>query len=286
MPGFLTGIAAIITASIGAYAVFHHPIPTAVLFVNPNTIEKGQSSTLTWQTTDATVVNVEEIGPVAPNSSQKVTPDSSIVYHLTATGAGGTQKATAQLSVTAPDGPSRPVPNVLYGDWQGVLQAATMGIVLHINLGGASTDGYGNPTTVTVNGKDVQLSIPSVAVSFHGTLQDATINGTFSQRGTNVALVLMRMSGGGDGINGDWQGTLTFPSIPLVLHIKPGGGSTCDTPTQGYFGVPMNVTTDGTNFQFEVPVAGMRFSGSVEGREIKGIFSQNGGSQPLKFLKQ
>jgi hypothetical protein len=101
MPGFLTGIAAIMTAIIALYGAIHHSVPTAILFVNPNTIQKGQSSTLTWQTTDANVVSIEEIGAITPNGSRQVTPDSSITYHLTATGAGGTQKAAAQISVTS-----------------------------------------------------------------------------------------------------------------------------------------------------------------------------------------
>jgi TIR domain len=99
MPGLLTGIAAILTAFVGAHAVFHHSAPRATIFVNPNTIRNGQSSTLTWQTTDATVVNIKEIGAVTTNGSQQVTPDSSIAYHLTAIGAGGTQEASAQISV-------------------------------------------------------------------------------------------------------------------------------------------------------------------------------------------
>src|SRR5271155_1240154 len=102
LPGLLTGLAALITATIGGYAIFHHPVPTAVLFVNPNTIQRGQSSTLTWQTTDAATVNIEEFGPRPPNGSQQITPDSPITYHLTATGPGGTQTAMAQILVTAP----------------------------------------------------------------------------------------------------------------------------------------------------------------------------------------
>jgi hypothetical protein len=300
MPGLLTGIAALITAIFGGYAIFHHPVPTASLIANPTIIHKGQSSTLTWQTSDATVVNIEEIGPITANGSQLVTPDSSTTYHLTATGAGGTQKATAQISVTAreapaiKDHPPHPGSTVPSGDWRGFLQAPPLPLAFHINLAGGSTSdspnqgSFGMLTNVTVNANDVQLSVPSVQASFHGTLQGSTIDGTFSQHGVNLPLALARTVGGGNpgNINGDWQGTLTFPGVPLVLHIKLGGDSTCDSPTQGYYSVPMNVTSDGSTFQFDVPAAGMHFSGTVQGAEINGIFSQSGGSLPLRFVKQ
>src|SRR5713226_5173567 len=75
--------------------------PTASLTANPNSIEKGQSTTLTWQTTNATDVSIDNIGAVQPNGSQQLTPSDSTTYHLTAKGPGGTQEATARVTVTA-----------------------------------------------------------------------------------------------------------------------------------------------------------------------------------------
>jgi peptidoglycan-associated lipoprotein len=79
--------------------------PTASLSVNPNTIQKGQSATLTWETSNATDVNIDGIGAVKPSGSQQVTPEDSTTYHLIAKGAGGTQEATARITVTAPPPP-------------------------------------------------------------------------------------------------------------------------------------------------------------------------------------
>jgi peptidoglycan-associated lipoprotein len=85
------------------------PAPTASLSANPNSIEKGQSTTLTWQTTLATDVSIDGIGAVQPNGSQQVTPADSTTYHLVAKGAGGTQEATARVTVnTAPPPPPPP----------------------------------------------------------------------------------------------------------------------------------------------------------------------------------
>ena len=79
--------------------------PTASLSANPDTIEKGQSTTLTWQTTNATDVTLEGIGAVQANGSEQVTPTESTTYRLVAKGAGGTQEATARVTVTAPPAP-------------------------------------------------------------------------------------------------------------------------------------------------------------------------------------
>ena len=77
------------------------PQPTASLSANPTNIQAGQAATLTWQTTNATDVRIDPIGPVDPSGSQRVTPADSTNYHLTAKGPGGTADATARVTVTA-----------------------------------------------------------------------------------------------------------------------------------------------------------------------------------------
>ena len=79
--------------------------PTASLTANPNTIQKGQSTTLSWQTTNATDVSIGGIGAVTPTGSQLVTPADSTTYNLTAKGPGGTQTATARVTITSPPAP-------------------------------------------------------------------------------------------------------------------------------------------------------------------------------------
>jgi peptidoglycan-associated lipoprotein len=85
--------------------------PTASLTANPDTIERGQSTTLTWQTSNATDASIDGIGAVQPNGSQQVSPSDSTTYHLTAKGPGGTQEATARVTVTAPPPPPPPAPS-------------------------------------------------------------------------------------------------------------------------------------------------------------------------------
>jgi peptidoglycan-associated lipoprotein len=82
--------------------------PTASISANPATINKGESSTLTWETGNATDVTIEGIGPVKPSGSQQVTPTDSTTYTLNAKGGGGTQTATTRVTVNAPPPPPPP----------------------------------------------------------------------------------------------------------------------------------------------------------------------------------
>jgi peptidoglycan-associated lipoprotein len=84
------------------------PTPTASIAVTPNSIQAGQSASLTWQTSNATDVSIDGIGAVQPNGSQSVSPTDSTTYHLTAKGSGGTQEATARLTVTPAAAPPPP----------------------------------------------------------------------------------------------------------------------------------------------------------------------------------
>jgi peptidoglycan-associated lipoprotein len=79
--------------------------PTASLSANPNTIDQGQSTTLTWQTSNATDVSIDGIGVVDTTGSRQVTPSDSTTYHLIAKGSGGTQDATARVTVNAAPAP-------------------------------------------------------------------------------------------------------------------------------------------------------------------------------------
>lgn len=87
------------------------PAPTATLTANPNTINAGQASTLSWNTTNATEVSIEQLGKVGPSGSTQVLPSESTTYRLVAKNESGTQEATARITVTPPAAPAAPVQN-------------------------------------------------------------------------------------------------------------------------------------------------------------------------------
>jgi peptidoglycan-associated lipoprotein len=82
------------------------PAPTAMLTANPNSINAGQASILTWNTDFATDISIDGIGKVDPKGSMKVTPSESTTYRLVAKNDTGSREATARVTVT----PASPPP--------------------------------------------------------------------------------------------------------------------------------------------------------------------------------
>lgn len=77
--------------------------PTIAFSANPTSINTGQSATLTWTTTNATSVTIDNgIGAQALSGSFLVNPSSTTTYTLTASGASGTRTATATVTVSTP----------------------------------------------------------------------------------------------------------------------------------------------------------------------------------------
>jgi peptidoglycan-associated lipoprotein len=90
--------------------------PTATLRANPEFIQHGEASMLTWSSTNATDLNLAPgIGRVAPEGSVRVTPQQSTTYILTAGGPGGSTEASARVTVGAappPPPPARPAATI------------------------------------------------------------------------------------------------------------------------------------------------------------------------------
>jgi peptidoglycan-associated lipoprotein len=83
--------------------------PTVTLQASPTSINKGDSSTLSWNSTDATQLTIApEIGAVTAQGTTKVTPSDSTTYTITAAGPGGSASATASVTVNAPPPPPPP----------------------------------------------------------------------------------------------------------------------------------------------------------------------------------
>jgi peptidoglycan-associated lipoprotein len=80
--------------------------PTVVLKGDPTSINKGDTVTLSWSSTNATQLTIApEVGAVAPEGSTKVTPSDSVTYTLTASGPGGSADSSVRITVAAPGPP-------------------------------------------------------------------------------------------------------------------------------------------------------------------------------------
>jgi peptidoglycan-associated lipoprotein len=80
--------------------------PTVTLQASPTSINKGDSATLSWNSTDATSLTIAPgVGTVTAQGSTQVTPSDSTTYTVTATGPGGSADASARVTVAAPPPP-------------------------------------------------------------------------------------------------------------------------------------------------------------------------------------
>jgi len=117
----LTAFAAALTVGCGKKPVVSRPEPTppppaarptVTLQANPTTINKGDATTLSWSSTNATQLTISpEVGAVAPEGSTKVTPSESTTYTVTANGPGGTADSTVRVTVGAAPPPPPPAQN-------------------------------------------------------------------------------------------------------------------------------------------------------------------------------
>src|SRR2546428_12597051 len=76
-------------------------MPTASLTASPTSIQSGQSSMLTWTTSNATQVTLDG-AVVAASGSQSMSPTATKTYSLVATNSAGSTTDPATLTVTAP----------------------------------------------------------------------------------------------------------------------------------------------------------------------------------------
>jgi len=88
------------------------PAPTATFTASPSTINQLESATLSWTTTDATTVSIDQgIGAVEASGSTVITPTATTTYNLTAEGSGGT--TTRSITVTVAPGYAPATPSSL-----------------------------------------------------------------------------------------------------------------------------------------------------------------------------
>jgi peptidoglycan-associated lipoprotein len=81
--------------------------PTVTLQASPTSVEKGDPSTLTWSSTDATQLTIApDVGTVTAQGSTKVTPSASTTYTITASGPGGSATASARVTVATAAAPT------------------------------------------------------------------------------------------------------------------------------------------------------------------------------------
>jgi hypothetical protein len=134
--------------------------PTVNLSAIPSSITQGNFSTLTWQSTDATVCALlPDIGNVALNGTIEVTPAATTTYTITAAGPGGSASSSATITVLIAI-PMPPILNSAIGgnkqialSWRPVDNASAYNIYYGTSAGAyASQVDAENATTHTLTG--------------------------------------------------------------------------------------------------------------------------------------
>jgi len=126
--------------------------PTVTLSASPTSINSGDSATLSWTSTNATAVSIDNgVGSVSPvgGGSVTVSPTTPTTYTITATGPGGTATAQATVYVTQPAPPPVPAltvkisanPTSIYPGDSATLSWSSIGAT------DASIEGIGNVAT-------------------------------------------------------------------------------------------------------------------------------------------
>ncbi len=84
--------------------------PTVSLSASPTSVERGQSATLRWSSTNATSASITPgIGTVPTSGSRRISPTRTTTYRITVRGADG-QTASASTTVTVTEPPASLAP--------------------------------------------------------------------------------------------------------------------------------------------------------------------------------
>ncbi len=188
--------------------------PTASLSASPTSITSGQSSTLTWSSTNATSCTGSGFTASGTSGSVTVSPTATTNYSLTCSGTGGTSSAaTAMVSVSS---------GSTGGGSTGFLDSysslgATWGFSSH-----KLSSGYtGNWGTVTRQSDGTAMPI---AFDSSGKANTATFNSFCA--GTNCYLSTLN-----DQVAGDNATQSTMSKMPRVIIDTNGNLAVCPQPT-------------------------------------------------------
>jgi hypothetical protein len=203
----ITSAQAMVTSDGGGNPL---PVPTSSIAAAPSTIDEGQSTTLSWSSTDANSCTASGAwsGNRASSGSETVNPTTTSTYTLTCNGDGGsvTQSTTVTVNVTQAPAP--------------VTSLSTS----------ATTIDQGQSTTLNWSATDASSCTASDAWS-----GDKAVNG--SQTVSPTATSTYTLTCNGDGGSDTRSVTITVNAAPVTpaptvslsaspSSVRPGGSIT------------------------------------------------------------
>ncbi len=213
------------------------------------------------------------------------------------------------LQVVAPSAYSQG----LLGTWKGDLSTlqGTLPLEFDLTAGGGGTvkspsQNFTSQLQYSSSGSQLTIRVPSVNGTFNGTVNGNQATGTWTQNGMSLPLTLTKSgaaganpaAGNGEGFAGGdgggssggvdvaWKGDLSTPqgTLPLEFDLTAGGGGTVKSPSQN-FTSQLQYSSSGSQLTIHVPSVNGTFSGTVNGNQATGTWTQNGMSLPLTLSK-
>lgn len=245
-----TGAGGTASASVAVTVI---PKPTVSVQITPSTVKAGNTATITWTSSNATSVTLDNgIGAVAASGSRTITPSNTATYTATANGAAGMVTAAATITVVFPPtisfaaSPS----SITQGGSTTLRWTSTNADSVSIdnNIGAEPPNGSvvvspTSPTayTATATGPGGTISstfkvdvsnppLPTVSLSVTPTTISAGQIATFSWTSTNGVSAAIDTGVGNVALNGNFQvspgSTKTF-----TITVQGGGGSATASTT-------------------------------------------------------
>jgi Protein of unknown function (DUF4038)/Putative collagen-binding domain of a collagenase len=215
------------------------PVPTVALTASPDTIAAGQTSTLTWTSTDATGCTAGGgwSGSRATSGSANVTPDSTTTYTLSCTGVGGSTGRSVTVAISST--PAAPVVT-LAASPDTVASGATSTLTwTSSNASGCSASGGWTGTKGTSGTQGVA---PTVTTTY-----TLTCTGTGGSTSTSVTVTVaaaptVTLTATPDSIGAGQSSTLAWTSTNTT-GCSASGGWTGARSTSGSQSVSPTATT-------------------------------------------
>jgi hypothetical protein len=225
-------------------------LPGITFSAVPSTIPAGQSSLLSWSTTNATSVSIDNgIGSKPASGNASVSPTQTTTYTLTATGPGG--MATAQATVTVNQPPTASfsaMPSIINPAGASTLSWSTTNatsVSIDNGVGSQPVNGMvvvhpSNTTTYTLTATGLGGMLTrqaTVTVSAGPTISFAAMPGTvalgdsstLSWSTTNATSVSIDNGIGSKPVNGSAVVAPVATTIYTLTAIGPGGMSSAQT---------------------------------------------------------
>jgi len=228
-------------------------MPSVSLNANPSSISEGSSSTLSWTSTNANTVSIDQgIGTVGTSGSRSVSPTVTTTYTITATNGSGTVTDTATVTVG-----NRPVISSFSASPTSITEGNNSRLSWNINnatsavidngVGGVSSSSgstYVYPTvttTYTLTASNSSGSItdsvtvsvsnmPSVSLNANPSSISEGSSSTLSWTSTNADTVSIDQGIGAVSTNGSRSISPTVTTTYTITATN-GSGSANDTAT-------------------------------------------------------